>query len=298
MTFLLGLIPLVAVAIWLAARWWLRRKLRRQKWQAAMAQEAKYPAAGDIPEAFLDKRAGITEARRVALIEDLQTLGMKYDPELTYNAPAVHAAALHKAADQQVQRLERARAMLLSAMDGFERRFAWWRDQAPLLAAESEKQRERLWGLCEAEAQRRAEAADRLDADASDPGVVIRGVAAFLRQPVSGPNSLDDVVRVLVELAAQGPDPDGDYARVRALASNIQGPGWRSCGHCGHYLLDHQQSGACLVPCAASGEVASHAAEGEGRCRCTSTPGLADVIVPTPLPKRTPASTRGRRGRG
>lgn len=241
---LLMLFVAFLLLIALALRWALRHRKRQQRRATIAQREAQYATAGDVPETYVEYRGSIAQSRLQGLVEDLKELGMPYSPDEQYNEPAIRFHAGQVRADKQVQRLDRARAMLISAMDGWLLRITTFKVLA-----------------------------ERPD-----------------------PPTLDE----LLVLFGQGPDPDGDYARVRRFASDTHGPGWKVCAGCGHFLLDHKQAGGCVTPGATSGETVARTFNAQPGapfvepCGC-EVAGYADVIVPTPLPK---TGRGGRRGRG
>lgn len=221
--------------------------------QRIAEREASFQTAGDLPATFAELRDDIAESRRAALAEMLQELGMPYHPDAEYNEPAIRFAIGQRRADMQVQRLERCRQMLLSCMDGYERRMATERTMRGALA-------------------------DRL---AEQPWATADATLAA------------EVERIL----RMGPDPDGDYARVRRWALDTHGAGWRLCPvGCPHFLLDHRAGGGCISPAVTSGEVLAQTNGGtdQDTCGCKA-PGCADEVVVTPAPQLPTTGRRRRR---
>lgn len=252
---------------------------RRASRKAAEAQEREWQRAGDVPEVFADKRSGIAESRRRDLEEWCRELGMTYNPDGEYNYFAMKHLIGQRRADAQVYRLERVRQMLLSCLDGHERRVQHWIDLAEALRFKLDAHRDALHRLREDERSRRLALADAL---ASTPGT--EETVSLLRRDLPSVDDVKALHDALVALLEQGIDPSADYQRVRALAINTHGPHWILCpSGCGHYIFEHDEKGGCLYPGVTSQETVARLADESTQCPCT-TPGTAKPIDPATLP--------------
>lgn len=277
-------------------RWMRRRKRRAMLSQRTAEREEGYREGMDLPEVFAEHRAAVTESRRLALEEWLAELGMKYDPDREYNIPAIQFNVGQRRADMQVQRLDRARQMLLSCMDGFERRTTAEKAQRDRLAAEIEMYRTADAARLANECSVRLTIAANLERDHADV-IGVSALVAQLRQSIDRPATVEDQETALCDLLRQGPDPDGDYARVRKWAENTHGKGWQPCPKaCGHFALDHLEAGGCIYPSVVSGEVVGRTNNGTDdrpACGCGEK-GVADIVRATPIPTAKPTGKRRR----
>jgi len=190
------------------------------------------------------------------LKESLEYLGLKYEPGTTYNEPAVRAEAGWKRADEQVSRLDRARTILIAAID-----------TVSLNMEREAGAREQLSRQVEIVVRKLTSAATRLKM----PGVA---------------EELGEVVAPLYVMLAKPVDVDGDVPRARKWCINIRDKAWDRCPKCKHYLLDHLQMGGCQHPAAIAAEVFVDPTSGKPvyDCDCKEM-GCGDGPVPSPTVK-------------
>lgn len=212
----------------------------------------------EIPEAFADYKPAIAEADRQAFLENLRYLRIEYRDGVEYNVPAIRFLAGQKRADEQVNKLSRARTMLLAAIDAVRR----WLDR-------EKAARDQL-------AQSLDELAKWIDNELSTSSELRGATLKTTRERLI-------YVAGILRLS---PDLDDNIARASKWCSNIADKAWIKCPDCPHYRFEHRRDGGCLA-----GGIAPEMEASMDACPCKGY-GDADMILPKKLPFRTQQGRR------